>query len=122
VTSSVVDCLSASSYPTRPWPNTQSEGPAILLLVRWQDVEPERLFEAVRARGATPDAERTVWAFERALAVARLDPELLQHLLVASVCLVAYEEERSPRAVLDELFRRSVSDGEWRERYEPLLA
>jgi hypothetical protein len=111
-----------SSYPTRPWPNTQSEGPAILLLVRWQDVEPERLFEAVRARGATPDAERTVWAFERALAVARLDPELLQHLLVASVCLVAYEEERSPRAVLEELFRRSVSDGEWRERYEPLLA
>ena len=38
------------------------------------------------------------------------------------VCLVAYEEGQSPRAVLDELFRRSVSDGEWRERYEPLLA
>ena len=56
------------------------------------------------------------------LTVARLDPELLRHLLVAAVCLVAYEEGRSPRAVLDELFRRSVSDGEWRERYEPLLA
>ena len=75
-----------------------------------------------RARGRDPDAERTVWAFERALAVARLDPELLRHLLVATVCLMAYEEGQSPRAVLDELFRRSVSDGEWRERYELLLA
>ncbi|HEY6114019.1 MAG TPA: hypothetical protein VIV37_07925 [Gaiellaceae bacterium] len=90
--------------------------------MRWQDVEPERLFEAVRARGAAPDAERTVWAFERALAVAKLDPELLRHLLVASVCLVAYEEGESPRAVLDALFRRSVSDGEWRDRFEPLIA
>ena len=94
----------------------------ILRLVEWRDVEPEGLFEAIRARGGAPDAERTVWAFERALAVARLDPELLRHLLVAAVCLVAYEEGKSPRAVLDELFRRSVSDGEWRERYEPLLA
>ena len=90
--------------------------------MEWHDVEAERLFEAVRARGAAPDAERTVWAFERALAVARLDPELLRHLLVAAVCLVAYEEGQSPRTVLDELFRRSVSDREWRERYEPLLA
>ena len=90
--------------------------------MEWQDVEPQRLFEAVRARGDDPDAERTVWAFERALAVARLDPELLRHLLVASVCLVAYEEGKSPRVVLEELFRRSVSDGEWRERFEPLLS
>lgn len=99
-----------------------SEALAILLFVEWRDVEPEALFEAIRERGAAPDAERTVWAFERALSVARLDPELLRHLLVAAVCLVAYEERQSPRAVLDELFRRSVSDGEWRERYEPLLA
>jgi len=90
--------------------------------MEWQDVEPQRLFDAVRARGAAPDAERTVWAFERALAVARLDPELLRHLLVASVCLVAYEEGKSPRVVLEELFRRSVSDAEWRERFEPLLS
>jgi hypothetical protein len=90
--------------------------------MEWQDVEPERLFDAVRSRGAAPDAERTVWAFERALAVARLDPELLRHLLVASVCLVAYEEGKSPRVVLEELFRRSVSDSEWRDRFEPLLS
>jgi hypothetical protein len=88
----------------------------------WDEIEPERLFEAIRARGAPGDAERTVWAFERALAVARLDPELVRHLLVAAVCVVAYEDGTSPRVVLEELFRRSVTDEEWRERYEPLLA
>ncbi|HLF67926.1 MAG TPA: hypothetical protein VI503_01170 [Gaiellaceae bacterium] len=88
----------------------------------WEAVDPERLFDAVRARGPTSDAERTVWAFERGLAVARLDPELLRHLLVAVVCLVAFEDRQSPRAVLEQLFRRSVSDQEWRERFEPLLA
>jgi hypothetical protein len=87
----------------------------------WDEVEPERLFEAIRARGTAADAERTVWAFERALAVARLDPELLRHLLIATVCLLAYEEGRSPRAVLEELFRRSVSDSEWRDGFEQLL-
>lgn len=90
-------------------------------LVHWDEIEPERLFEAVRSRSTSADAERTVWAFERALAVARLDPELLRHLLVATVCLVAYEDGVSPRTVLEQLFRRSVSDTEWRERFEPLL-
>ncbi|MFO7572396.1 MAG: hypothetical protein R6W48_07335, partial [Gaiellaceae bacterium] len=56
------------------------------------------------------------------LGVARLDPELLRHLLVACVCLVAYEDEMSPREVLEQLFRRSVSDTEWRERFEPLFS
>jgi hypothetical protein len=88
----------------------------------WDTVDPERLFEAIRARGPGSDAERTIWAFERGIAVARLDPELLRHLVVASVCLVAYEEGRSPRAVLEQLFRRSISDSEWRDRFEPLLA
>ena len=112
----------SSSYPTPLVRNTRSEALAILRFVEWRDVDAEALFDAIRARGGTPDAERTVWAFERALTVARLDPELLRYLVVAAVCLVAYEERQSPRAVLDELFRRSVSDGEWREHYEPLLA
>jgi hypothetical protein len=90
--------------------------------VDWEHVDPERLFAAVRAYGPPPSAERTVWAFERALAVARLDPELLRHLLVACVSLVAYEEDQPPRAVLEQLFRRSVSDDEWRERFQALLA
>ena len=90
--------------------------------MHWDDVEPERLFEAIRARGPAADAERTVWAFERALAVARLDPELVRHLLIAAVCVVAYEDGTSPRVVHEEMFRRSVSDAEWRERFEPLFA
>jgi hypothetical protein len=90
--------------------------------MQWSEIEPEHLYDAIRARDNGPDAERTVWAFERALAVARLDPELLQHLLVAVVCLVAYDEGTTPRAVLEQLFRRSVSDAEWRDRFEPLLA
>jgi len=89
--------------------------------VQWDHIEPEPLFEAIRSRGTASDAERTVWAFERALAVARLDPELLRHLLVATVCLLAYDEGKSPREVLEELFRRSVSDTEWRDRFESLL-
>ena len=84
--------------------------------------DPEELYEAIHAHGPAGDSARTVWAFERALAVARLDPELLRHLLVASVCLVASEEGTSPRAVLEQLFRRSVTDTEWRERFEPLFA
>jgi hypothetical protein len=88
----------------------------------WDAVDPEELFETIRRRGPAADAARTAWAFERSLAVARLDSELLRHLLVASVCLVAYEEGTTPRMVLEQLFRRSVSDTEWRERFEPLFA
>lgn len=90
--------------------------------MNWDTIDTERLFDAIRAEGTKSDAERTVWAFERGIAVARLEPELLRHLLVACVCLVAYEEKQSPRAVLEQIFRRSVSDAEWRDRFEPLLA
>jgi hypothetical protein len=62
-----------------------------------------------------------VWAFERALATARIDEHLLDYLLVAVVCLVAHAQSETPRTVLEQVFRRSVSDDEWRERYAPLL-
>lgn len=73
------------------------------------------------ASGPASDAERSVWAFERAL-VARIDGDLLRHLLVACVCLVAHEEGETPRAVLERLFRRAVSDREWQEEFAPLLS
>jgi len=63
-----------------------------------------------------------IWAFEQALPVARLDPELLDYLLAAVVCLVARSTERTPRDVLEMFFRRSVDDREWRTRYRPLFA
>ena len=88
----------------------------------WDSFDPEELYEAIHERGPSRDAARTVWAFERAITVARLDPELVRHVLVACVCLVAIQEGTSPRSVLEQLFRRSVSDAEWRERFEPLFA
>jgi hypothetical protein len=87
----------------------------------WNTVDPEPLFEAIRKRGPASDAERSVWAFERALLAARIDGDLLRHLLIACVCLVAHDEGETPRTVLERLFRRSVSDREWDEDYKPLL-
>ena len=58
-----------------------------------------------------------MWAFEQALRVARTDGALIEHLVVASVCLVAYERGETPRTILEQMFRRSVSDFDWREKY-----
>ena len=43
--------------------------------MNWETVETERLFEAIRERGPASDAERTVWAFERA-SLGRPTPRL----------------------------------------------
>lgn len=80
-----------------------------------------RLYELVRERGPAPDAEQTIRALERALEVARGDPALLEHLLVATVALVAAARDETPRTILEKLFRRAVSDDEWRDRYVPVL-
>jgi hypothetical protein len=90
--------------------------------VDWRAVDPEPLYEAIRERGPAADAERAVWAFDQALMAARIDGELLDHLLVACACLVARREGRSPRWVLEQVFRRSVTDAEWDRRFAPLLA
>ena len=87
----------------------------------WNAVDTERLFDAIRRHGPRSDAERSVWAFERALVAARIDGSLLRHLLVACVCLVAHEEGETPRTVLERVFRRAVSDSEWREEYASLI-
>ena len=62
-----------------------------------------------------------VWAFERALRVAAIDTELLGHLLAATVCLIAADEDSTPRSVLETFFRRSISDSRWRAQYLPLF-
>ena len=89
--------------------------------VDWHEIDPEPLFDAIRARGPAPDAEQAVWAFEQALGVARIDGRLVEHLLVACVCLRAFDEDVAPRTILEQTFRRSVTDGEWHERFAPLL-
>ena len=85
--------------------------------MEWENFDPSPLFEAIRERGPAPDAEQTVWAFERALQIARTDAALIEHLVVASVCVLALDREETPRTVLEQLFRRAASDGEWREMY-----
>ena len=88
----------------------------------WNTVDPSALFEEIRERFHGPDAERMIWAFERALGVARVDTHLLDYLLIAAACLVAHAEQVTPRTVLEQYFRRAVADEEWRDRYAPLLA
>jgi hypothetical protein len=89
--------------------------------MNWEELDASALFASIREQRPAPEAERTVWAFERALAVARIDPELLEPLLVACVCLTAREKRTTPRTVLEHMFRRSVPDAEWRDRFAPLL-
>lgn len=90
-------------------------------LVDWDAFTLERVASELREELSAPEAERMVYAFESALRVARVDPELLPHLLAATACLLAHSEATTPRDVLETFFRRAVADPVWRERYEPLF-
>jgi hypothetical protein len=87
----------------------------------WDQLDLEALADELRATLPPADAEKMVWAFEQALAVARIDGDLLRYLLAAVASLLARAEESSPRDVFEAFFRRSVSDDEWRDRYARLL-
>ena len=89
--------------------------------VDWDDLSLEPLAEAIRRTRNGADAEKTIWAFERAVLVARIDPELLEYLLVATTCLIAGAEAKTPREVLGRFSRRAVDDETWRRDYERLL-
>ena len=89
--------------------------------VDWHAFDLEPLRAALRSTLPAPEAEKMSFAFERALEVARIDVDLLDFLAAAVVCLLATDEETTPRHVLEELFRRSVTDEEWRGRYASLL-
>jgi hypothetical protein len=89
--------------------------------VDWHSFDLEQLAERLREERSAPDAERTVWAFERALEIARADAELLDYALAAIVCLLARAGETTPRDVLETYFRRAPSDWRWRDELRPLL-
>jgi hypothetical protein len=89
--------------------------------VDWDALDLEALADELRATLPPAEAEKMVWAFEQALTVARIDGDLLRHLLAAVASLLARAEDSSPRDVFEAFFRRSVSDDEWRERYARLL-
>jgi hypothetical protein len=88
----------------------------------WHELDLVRLTDELRATLPAGEAEKMVWAFERALSVARVEGDLLRYLLAATTSLIAWAEDTSPRHVLEAFFRRSVSDDEWRERYAELIA
>ena len=88
----------------------------------WHSLDLEKLGDELRSRLPAPEAEKIIWAFEQALSVARIDGDLLRYLLAAAVALVARANGTTPRTVLEDFFRRSVSDDEWRDRYVELLA
>jgi hypothetical protein len=87
--------------------------------VDWDSFDPAPLFEAIRERGPASDAEQTVRAFERALRVARADAAFLEYFVVASVCVLAFDRGETPRTILDQIFRRAVTDRDWRDTYAP---
>jgi hypothetical protein len=87
----------------------------------WDRLELDDLVRELRENVGGPDGEKMIWAFEQAIRVARIDPELLEYMLAAVVCLLARSSDDSPRAVLENFFRRSITDQEWRERYLPLF-
>jgi hypothetical protein len=88
----------------------------------WDEFDLEPLAQELRRTRDPPDAERMIWAFERALGVGQVEPRMLEYLLAASVCLLAGAGEESPRDILERFFRRSIPDQIWRERYQPLFA
>jgi hypothetical protein len=89
--------------------------------VDWDNLDLEKLVRELRENVGGPDGEKMVWAFEQALGVARIDPDLLDYVLAAVVCLLARWNDETPRSVLEAFFRRSISDREWRERYVELF-
>ena len=87
----------------------------------WHEIDPSALFEVIREQTPPSDAERMVWALERALAAAQIDPGLLDHLAVAAICTLAYRDAETPRMITEKLFRRAVADERWQNDYASLL-
>ncbi|HYZ20171.1 MAG TPA: hypothetical protein VE615_11545 [Gaiellaceae bacterium] len=87
----------------------------------WDGFEIEELAGELRRHAPGPDAEKMIYAFEQAVAIARVDEELLSYVLAAVTCLIARMDDVTPRDVLETFFRRSITDQEWRDRYLPLF-
>ena len=68
--------------------------------VNWDAFTLERVAAELRDELSAPEAERMVYAFESALRIARVDPELLPHLLAATTCLLAHSEATTPSIII----------------------
>ena len=88
----------------------------------WDTLDLETLRAELRATLPPAEAAKTIFAFEEVLRAARVDADLLDCMLAATTCLKARADGVTPREVLEQFFRRSVSDAVWRDRYAELLA
>jgi hypothetical protein len=88
----------------------------------WEALDLDALREELRTTLAPADAAKMIYAFEEVLHATRVEEDLLDCILAAAVCLKAKAANATPRYVLEQLFRRSISDGEWRDRYAALLS
>jgi hypothetical protein len=89
--------------------------------VNWHDADTSELFETIRRQSPPAEAEQLVWALERVIGGAKVDPALLDHLAVAAICMLAYRDGQTPRTIIERLFRRAVDDDRWRDDYASLL-
>jgi hypothetical protein len=87
----------------------------------WNGLDLESVAVHLRERAGTRDVEKTVWAFEQALELAREDAELLDYLLTAVVCVIAHMSDTTPREILEIYFRHAPSEARWRSELRPLL-
>jgi hypothetical protein len=90
--------------------------------VDWDAFDLGRLAAELRDARKGPETEKMIWAFEEAVRIARIEDDLIDYLLAATACLLAWSEETSPRTVLEAFFRRSLSDEEWRARYAHFMS
>jgi hypothetical protein len=89
--------------------------------VNWDEFDLERLASGLETKLGKREADRMTCAFTEALRVAKRDENLLGYLLVSVVCLLARLHSCSPRDVLETVFRRAITDEEWRQTYLPLF-
>jgi hypothetical protein len=77
--------------------------------IDWNAVDPARLIAAL----GDDESALARRAFEIAIAAAREDERLLDHVAVAATVFLAWQTALPPREVLERLFTRAPSDERW---------
>jgi hypothetical protein len=90
--------------------------------VDWENLDLTAVAEQLRRSHKEIEAERMIVAFEHCVELAKADEAFLDDVLVAVVCLLAHAHEKTPRDVLDECFKRAMTDTRWHADLAPLLS
>ena len=90
--------------------------------VEWEEIDLTALAQQLRRGRKEIEAERMIVAFEHCVELAKADEAFLDDVLVAVVCLLAHSHEKTPRDVLDECFKRAMTDTRWHADLAPLLS